>query len=149
MGAEWRVFLDTSVLFAAVLSERGGARELLNLGEAGSLRLVIGPRVVQESDAVISRKAPASKALFAILLDRAGVEIGPPADAPTLERAGQVISYAPDAHILTEAFVAQADYFITLDRQHFEHGVATMLPFPVGTPGDCLAWIRAWLARAK
>jgi predicted nucleic acid-binding protein len=146
MGAEWRIFLDTSVLFAAVLSERGGARELLNLGEAGSLCLVIGPRVVQESDAVISRKAPASKALFAVLLDRAGIEIGPRPDAQALARAGQIISYAPDAHVLAEAIVAQADYFVTLDRQHFAHGAFTILPFPIGTPGDCLAWLRARLS---
>ena len=60
-------FLDTSVLFAAVLSETGGARLILKLGEAGVLRLRVGPGVLREADDVLARKAPKSKALFALL----------------------------------------------------------------------------------
>ena len=68
-----RVFLDTSALFAAVLSETGGARQLLKLGEAGVIALWVGPTVLAEIDAVLARKSPASKTRLALLLDRAGV----------------------------------------------------------------------------
>ena len=55
---ETRVFLDTSALFAAVLSSGGGARALLKLGESGAIRIWVGPTVLQEADEVFRRKAP-------------------------------------------------------------------------------------------
>ena len=48
-----RVFLDTSVIFAAVLSPTGGARKLFLLGEAGLLQLVVGPTVLNECQDVV------------------------------------------------------------------------------------------------
>jgi len=55
-----RVFLDTSVVFAAVLSPTGGARKLFLLAEARILRLAVGPTFLKECDEVIRRKAPVS-----------------------------------------------------------------------------------------
>ena len=46
MQTDARVFLDTSVLFAAVLSETGGSHLILKLGEAGALPLLVGSRVL-------------------------------------------------------------------------------------------------------
>lgn len=150
MGSEPRVFLDTSVLFAAVLSETGGARLILKLGEAGGLRLLVGPQVLREADGVLARKAPESKALFALLLNQAGVEIGPVPDAAMSNRAEQVVDYAPDAQVLAEAFAAQIDYFVTFDRQHFiDNPLVFGLPFSVGTPGDFLAWLRERLTTSE
>ena len=60
-----------------------------------------------------------------------------------MARAKAVVAYAPDAHVLAEALSAKVDYFVTLDRQHFvDNPRAETLPFPVGTPGDFLAWLR-------
>ncbi len=138
-----RLFLDTSVLFAAVLSPTGGARLVLKLGEAGVASVVVGPRVLAEIDGVITRKAPQFRAFVALMLDGAAVEVGPPADAASSEAARGLISYAPDAAILAEVLAAKIDYFVSLDRAHFV-GNATLdsLPFRVGTPGQCLAWLR-------
>jgi hypothetical protein len=46
--------------------------------------------------------------------------------------------------VLAAAIAAQVDYFVTLDRQHFltNEPLRAALPFPIGTPGDCLAWHR-------
>jgi predicted nucleic acid-binding protein len=143
MAAETRVFLDTSVLFAAVLSETGGSCLILKLGEAGAVRLFVGPRVLQEADGVLMRKAPQQKAFFALLLDRANVVVGPAPDAASLERASDVIEYAPDAHVLAEAIAARSDYFVSLDQKHLVGNPrAAVLSFPIGTPGDFLAWFR-------
>jgi predicted nucleic acid-binding protein len=144
---ETSAFLDTSVLFAAVLSESGGARLIFNLGEAGSIRLWVGPRVLQEADAVLERKLPERKALFALLLDRARIAVGPLPDEAQLARAREIVSYAPDAHVLAEALACGVSYFISLDREHLVgNSRATFLPFPIGTPGDFLAWLRDHLA---
>lgn len=143
MRTETRVFLESSVLFAAVHSESGGARLILKLGEAGAIALWVGPYVLQETDAVLDRKSPGSKARFALLLDRARVRVGPPSDAVALAQATAVIDYLPDAQILAEALASGVDYLVSLDRQHFVGNPrAASLPFPIGTPGDFLAWYR-------
>lgn len=149
MASEVRVFLDTSVLFAAVLSESGGSRLILNLGEAGAVQLWVGPRVLQEAEAVLARKASESKALFALLLDRAKVSVGPEPDDSAFAEARTVVDYSPDARILGEALAAEVDYLVSLDCKHLVGNPrASKLPFPIGTPGDFLAWFREHLPSA-
>ena len=146
MAAEPRVFLDTSVLFAAVLSETGGSRLILKLGEAGAVHLWVGPRVLQEAEAVLARKATESKGAFALLLDRAKVSVGAEPDDTALARARAVVDYPPDAHIVAEALAADAVYLVSLDRKHLVGNLrASELPFPIGTSGDLLAWFREHL----
>ena len=141
MGVELRVFLDTSVLFAAVHSETGGARLILKLGEAGVVSLWVGPWVLKRAEGVLDRKSPRSKGYFALLLDRSGVQVGGEADETTLHQARSVIDYVPDAQVVTEALALGVDYFVSLDREHLVGNPrAGELPFPIGTAGDFLAW---------
>ncbi len=136
-------FLDTSVLVAAVLSSAGGARLLLKLGEAGALRVIVGHRVLAELDGVIERKAPAARPFVALLLDAATAEVGPPPHPAPVAQASQWLTYTPDAYVFAEALAAAPDYFVTLDRAHFlDNPALASAPFPLGTPGDCLAWLR-------
>jgi len=65
------IFLDTSVIIAALFSETGGARMLFRLGEAGVVTLVVGKITLQEADQVLLRKAPDLRVLLAQLLDLA------------------------------------------------------------------------------
>ena len=69
-----KVFLDSSVVFAAVLSPTGGARKLFQLGEAGLLRLFIGPNVLRECEEVVRRKSLVSLPTLAQLLAIGRVE---------------------------------------------------------------------------
>jgi hypothetical protein len=116
------------------------------LGEAGAIQLWVGPWVLREADAVLDRKSPDSKALFAVLLDRARVRVGPDAERDALEAATAAIAYLPDAQVVAEALTVGAGYFVSLDRAHLVgNPSADRLPFPMGTPGDFLAWFRAWL----
>ncbi len=143
-----KVFLDTSVLFAAVYSETGGARLILKLGEAGAVQLWVGPWVLREAEEVIRRKSPQSKTYFALLLHRGRVEVGQEAGEKALSRAMAVVDYVPDAQIVAEALEAGVDYLVSFDREHLvENPAVKELPFPVGTAGDFLVWYRAWLAQ--
>lgn len=147
MRSEARIFLDTSVLFAAAHSMSGGARLILKLGEAGAVSLWIGPWVLREAEAVLSLESPLSKPYFALLLDRAQVQVGPEADAHALQQACRVIDYLPDAQMLAEALTVGVDYLVSLDRKHLVRNARSgELSFPIGTPGDFLAWYRARLA---
>jgi predicted nucleic acid-binding protein len=138
------VFLDTSVLFAAIFSVQGGSRALFQLGELGAIDLWVGSRVLQEADAVVSGKFPHTRPLLAEFLALAKVQVGPQPDETILENARLWISYLPDAYVLAEATAAKAEYLVTLDRTHFldNQVLRKNIPFKIGTSGDCLAWLR-------
>ncbi|MGC9523523.1 MAG: PIN domain-containing protein [Anaerolineae bacterium] len=145
-----RVFLDTSVLFSAVYSATGGARQILKLGEARAVSLWVGPWTLQEAEAVIERKVPRSKAYFALLLDQAGVQVGTEASEQDVAKALAVVAYRPDARVLAEALAAGVDYLVTFDREHLLTNPETqVLPFLLGTAGDFLEWYRQRLIDAE
>ncbi len=148
---ELRIFLDTSALFAAVLSAVGGARALLKLGEAGAIEVGVGPTVLQEADEVFRRKAPDLLPLLAGLLHRAQVQIGPAATDEQQAHAAAVVDYAPDARIVAEVLACRADYLVTHDQEHLlRHPRSGDLPCVVGSPGACLTWLRQrWTEGAR
>jgi predicted nucleic acid-binding protein len=134
-----KVFLDTSVIIAAVLSPAGGARALFYLGEAGQVKLVVGPNVLREADEVIRRKVPESLPLLAQLLAAGQVEISMEPTKWQVETAQRFILYLPDAYVLGEAIQAQPDWFVTHDQKHFfKRQPDKGLQFRIGTPGDLL-----------
>ena len=134
-----KVFLDTSVVFAAVLSPAGGARKLFQLGEAGLLKLLIGPNVLRECDEVVRRKAPASLPTLAQLLEIGRVETSPAPTRKMIEFARSMVGYEPDANVLAEAISAEPDWFVTHDKEHFLKGLKNSdLVFLIGTPGDLI-----------
>lgn len=137
-----RVFLDTSVVFAAVLSPDGGARMVFRLGEVGYLQLMMGKVALKECELVIQRKVPQTLPELALLLDAARIVITPEASNENLERARALVSYSPDALILAEAMQANPDWFLSHDRQHLLKVSPEALPFRMGTPGDFLRWLR-------
>jgi len=134
-----KVFLDTSVIFSAVLSPKGGARKLLLLGEAGVLRLCVGQNVLRECDEVVRRKAPTSLPVLAMLLEIGGVEISPAHTKEQVKIARSIVEYQPDAYVLAEAIAAEPDWFVTHDRAHFlKENKVSNLDFHIGTPGDLI-----------
>lgn len=134
-----KIFLDTSVIFAAVLSEKGGARKVFLLGEAGVLQLIVGRNVLRECEDVIRRKVPESLPRLAYLLEMGGIEITASSHGDFVDQAKTIVSYEPDAFVLGEAMAADPDWFITHDKAHFLDAKNTSnLAFRVGTPGDLL-----------
>ncbi len=140
---ELRIFLDTSAVFAAVLPATGGARALLKLGESGVIQLWVGPVVLTEADEVFRRKAADLLPLLAALLHRAQVQTGPAATAEQQALTAALVDDAPDARIVAEALACRAEFLVTHDQEHLlRNPRLSTLPFKVGTPGDCLAWLR-------
>jgi predicted nucleic acid-binding protein len=134
-----KVFLDTSVVFSAVLSPAGGARKLFLLGEAGFLKLIIGPNVLRECDEVVRRKVPVSLPTLAQLLEIGRVEISPTPTIEMIEMARIWVGYEPDAYVLAEAIRAEPDWFVTHDKEHFlRESEDLKFDFQIGTPGDLL-----------
>lgn len=143
MAIRTRVFLDTSALFAGIWSSEGGGRVILKLGEAGILDLLVSPQVLAELDGALRRKAPHLLPSVALLLDMARIQVTQRPTPQAVEHARRRVSHPGDALVLAAALDARPDYFVTLDRRHFLSIPEGALPFPIGTPGDFLAWWRA------
>lgn len=138
-----RVFIDTSVLIAAVLSPDGGSRKLFRLAEVGILQLVVGPNVLREADEVIRLKRLSSTPQLAQLLSISGVETSAAPSTRQVGTAKAYVHYSPDAYILAEAIQAKPDWFVTHDKEHFLKKRGKIdLPFEIGTPGDLIQRLR-------
>ena len=70
-----RLFLDSSALFAGIVSADEAARALLLLAELGRLDLLISEQVIAGTERAIARKAPGvlAEVRQAILQSQAGV----------------------------------------------------------------------------
>ena len=144
MAKPIKAFLDTSVLFAALLSETGGSRLILKLGEAGALQLLLSRQILSEAEGALKRKAPDAMPLFSMLLERARVEIVDTAPRKTVRRLQPAVGHAGDTQIAADALVAKADYLITLDKAHLleNSALAEAVPYAIGSPGEFIAWYR-------
>jgi len=142
------IFLDTSTLFSGIWSATGGARLLLQLGEAKAVKLAVSSHVLVEIESVLRRKSPQSLGTLALLLDRSRIAVVPSASKNHIIICQSVVNYTPDAILLAAAWTAGVDYFVTLDRKHFLNNqqIHDAAPFTVGTPGSCLAWYRSKLS---
>jgi predicted nucleic acid-binding protein len=138
------LFLDTSALFAGLWSESGGARQLLKLGELELIGILASPHVLKEIEAVLRAKAPQTLGSLALLLDRAQIRVVPSAPQKILHRVESLVHHPGEARAIADAWAAEVDFFVTLDKQHFleNETLRQSLPFPLGTPGDALAWTR-------
>lgn len=138
------IFLDTSALFSGIWSASGGARMLLKLGEAQAIKLTVSSQVLTEIESVLRRKAPQSLGSLALLLDRSHIQVVSQVSEGQLTLCQSIVYYKPDALVLSAAWTAKIDYFVTLDSKHFldNQQLHRLAPFLVGTPGSCLAWYR-------
>lgn len=138
------IFLDTSVIIAAVMSPTGGARLLFHLSQAKTIRLIVGKGVLQETEDVLKRKAPHLLGLLAQLLDEANIEVGKAPTSKHLRQAKSLVEYIPDATVLAQAIAAKPNWLVSHDKEHFIGNTALNdLPFKIGTPGDVIASLRS------
>ena len=139
-----RIFLDTSAIFAGIWSARGGGRVLLGLGEAGAIALLTSRLALHELEGALRTKAPDALGTLALILDRAQFTIVGPPNEDQLALTRNVVDHGGDAHILGSALGGQVEFFVTLDQKHIlaSERLASGMPFKLGTPGECLSWLR-------
>lgn len=139
-----RLFLDTSVLFSGMLSATGGARLILKMGRDEHVELIISAHVLAEVTNVVQRKLSDLSDEIQLLLDTANVQVVPDPPHRTIEIMNRHLGYPADAQVIAAAATHHADYFVTLDKRHFleNRDLHRAVEFPIGTPGDFLAWYR-------
>ena len=111
-----RVFLDSSVLYAAVFSQTGPARRLILEGLAGSISLAISNLVLEETKLNLTKNAPLALPYFTILADLLSPQAIHPTKAAVF-RAAQLV-HLKDAPIVAAAAKANAEYLATHDVKH-------------------------------
>lgn len=137
-----RIFIDSSVLFAAAISPAGGARALLRRGIHGQVRLIISPLVLEEVERNLSRKAPAALPAFQSLRDALGTIVIEPAQE-LIDQVAATIELK-DAPIVAGAIAASAAYVATHDQKHLlrqRDQIRADFGLIVATPGDVLAQV--------
>jgi predicted nucleic acid-binding protein len=116
MADQPKVFLDTSALFAGLWSDSGGARQILQLAEAGLVTLTVSPQVLSEIENNLRRKAPDLLGKLAVLLDRVKLVIMETAPETRYEASLLLTGHPGDGRVLADAWEAGADFFVTLGR---------------------------------
>ncbi len=119
-----KVFLDTTVLIAAALSESDGApsRIFFTLGTIGRVDLRVSSGVLAEADGVLGQIAGSAvgeiRAELAANLERGNVGVAAnPADS-TVEQCVALTRYRPDARVLAAAIEADCDVLVSEDKEH-------------------------------
>ena len=111
-----RIFLDSSVFYAAAFSATGPARRLILKGLEDSVTLCISDLVLEETKRNLTKNAPETLPSFTIIADL----LSPQATNPTkadVYKAAQIV-HLKDAPIVAAAAKAKADYLATHDVKH-------------------------------
>jgi predicted nucleic acid-binding protein len=142
---KYRLFFDTSVYIAALLSSKGAAGELVRLAEAGAIRMAVSEEVIVEVDRVLSAKFPELIQDSRGLWKHLSPEIAP---APTAADVKPFLLKLAkgDASILCSAHLAKASAFVTWNTRDFMRpGVKELVDFPIVVPADGLKLFRNWV----
>lgn len=138
------LFLDSSALFAGIVSATGAARALLLLGEVERITLTVSEQVIAETERAVARKAPAALPTLRQVIHASKVQIVPDPAPEEVQARLYWISHPADVPILAAAVLAEVDFLVTLNRKHFLDNprVGQLSGLRLGTPGDALAWVR-------
>lgn len=140
-----RIFFDTSVYIAALLSPGGAARELIRLVEAGAIQMVVSNEVITESDRVLAVKFPGLIQENRRLLKNLGPEIAPNPASNEVRPFSQKLARG-DAMILCAAHLAKVSAFVTWNTRDFmSPGIESLVTFPILVPADGLKLFRKWI----
>jgi predicted nucleic acid-binding protein len=134
-----RIFLDSSVLYAAAFSATGPARRLILKGLEGSVTLVISDLVLEETKRNLAKNAPLALPSFTILADLFSPFITNPTKAE-VRKAAQVV-HLKDAAIVAAAAKGKAGYLATHDVKHLlshAQAIADAYGITVIAPADLL-----------
>ena len=137
-----RIFVDTSVLFAAARSETGFARDLIVAGARGDLALILSRYVIGETRRNLTNKAPRALSYFDTFLAFGHLQLVDPPAALVRQVAADIA--LKDAPIVAGAVHAEAMFLATYDRKHLLAKAALIqdrFGIAVGTPEAVLATI--------
>jgi predicted nucleic acid-binding protein len=141
-GKRVRLFLDSNVLTAGIVSAWGLDKEVLSLCAARICRLVLAEAVREEvEENLLTRlggldSSQASRALddYTHLIALMKPEIVPYPSAAEVGASRHLIRHAADVPVLLSAVASRPDWFLTHNTKHFTQAVATRTGPRFATP---------------
>lgn len=139
-----KIFIDSSVIIAGLLSASGGSAKILELRESKLVEGNISAQVVEEISSVIKRKIPEMNENFRALLKHSNLKILKMVPTGIQNEAKNWIKDPNDRHILAAAKYLKVDYLLTLDLHHFikDQNVAKKSGLKIITPKEFLQNIK-------
>jgi predicted nucleic acid-binding protein len=135
-----RVFLDSSVFFAAAYSATGSAHNLLLTAFDGQIGLVLSQYVINETERNLLKRAPQAYPAFLVVRDSLPYQLSDPPEALIVDTMRVVV--AKDAPIIAAARAAGAMLVATYDRKDLlskREEIQTAFGVTVATPDEILA----------
>lgn len=110
------VFIDASVILAALGSKSGGSSQILKLMREKKLDGIISLAVIEE----VSRNASKIKVTDTMVSRLISASSFKVISAPTSEEVEKYldVTAAKDAHVVASAIKSKAEVIITLDKRH-------------------------------
>ena len=135
-----KVFLDSSVFFAAAYSDRGSAHDLLVAAVEGRVSLVLSRYVLTETERNLWESAPRFYLNFLRFRDEVPYQLSDP--SPQLIAETERIVVAKDAPVIAAARAARASLVATYDRKDMlskREEIFAAFGVTVATPNEILA----------
>jgi predicted nucleic acid-binding protein len=133
------IFIDSSVLMAASISERGSANDLMRYAEQKIIKLYFSQVVFDETEKNLTNKAPRGLPRFqALRAAFAGDLVAPTQDA--IDEVAKRVE-PKDAPIVAAALAAGSQYLATYDQRHLlrqKDQIHSAFQLSVATPADVL-----------
>jgi predicted nucleic acid-binding protein len=136
-----RLFFDSSVLFSAIYSTRGHARDLLNMAIRGQVTLVVSQLVLDETRRNLAEEETSLASLFDFFITRVAFDRVEPTRREVNAAAKHVAE--KDRAIVAAARKAKPDLFVTVDKKHLlgRPALAKYVRAPIVTPIGAVAYL--------
>lgn len=135
-----KIFIDSSVLIAGLISDDGASAKILSFCEGGIIEGWISDQVIEEVEKNIQRKIPQILNGFRELKLKSGLKVLKNLNSSIIKKAGEWIKDKNDVPILAAAKQLEVDVLLTLDLRHFikDLNVSRKSGLKITTPGKFL-----------
>lgn len=113
-----KVFIDSSIIIAAILSPSGGSLRLIRESLFKNYILLISDYILEECIRILKTKFPEKTYILPMVLENFRFKITKDPSEKEVEKLISIIDFK-DAPILAAAIKYKTDYLITLDKKHF------------------------------
>lgn len=148
-----RLFLDSNVLTAGIVSAWGLDKAVLSLCAAKICRLVLAEAVREEVEenlllhAARLSSAEADEPIenYRGLIELTKPELVPYPEADAVRANRHLIRHAPDVPVLLSAMAARPDWLLSHNTKHFTPAVALRTGLRIATPAEFFKTLAALL----
>lgn len=111
-----KIFLDASVIIAAMLSQSGGSAKIIKLGHLGSWAQIVSQTVIDEVKDHSEKIGKSSEEIDQFIKNN-NILVRKRVTTSEIKYLEGLVEYT-DAHLIAGANLTKCEYLITLDKKH-------------------------------